>query len=320
MIRILYSIMVVCLLASCQEKELADVDLNTFVYMPQANQLSRKVLAANVTSDTSYYGASVNGFAPPKSDVNVAFSVDEALVDDYNDQNGVSFRLLPEASYTMADRATISKGRNTTEALSLVVDVSQLEPFAQYLLPITVSPLDGSYGQADENSTAYFLFDLIPNVEDYTRYDNTQWAVMDFSSHDPWEGGPDGNVHSLLNENGDNYWITQFGVPGPHWVVVDMKERKEVHGVTYMNRKYYPWHPEPQGFPKGISLELSDDGENWEQVLVVEDIPFPVGEVKDVWVSHFSQAFASGRYFRFTATDVHTIYSGEFNLACLSLF
>ncbi len=312
--------MVACLLVSCQEKQLSDIELDTFVYMSQANQLSRKSVAANLTSDTTYYGASINGFAPPNVDVAVVFSVDEGRVARYNDQHEVNYRLLPEGAYTMADRATIGKGKTTTEALSLIVDVSQLEPFAQYLLPITVSAPGGTYQQAEENNTAYFLFDLIPNVDDYTRYDNSEWAVVDFSSHDPWEGGPDGNVNSLLNENGDSYWITQFGLPGPHWVVVDMKESKEVHGITYMNRQYYPWHPEPQGFPKGITLELSDDGENWEQVLDVADIPFPQGEVKDIWVSHFAQTFASGRYFRFTATEVHSIYSGEFNLACLSLF
>jgi len=312
--------MAVWLLLSCQEKELSDINLDTFVYMPQAGELARKVIATSQAADTTYYGASVNGFAPPEKDVVVVFSVDEAKVGSYNDQHGVEFELLPAAAYTLAERATISKGSTTTEALLLIVDVSALAPFKQYLLPITVSSLDETYGRGVDNSTAYYLFDLIPNVEDYIRYDNSQWEVVDYSSHEPWEGGPDGNVHSLLNENGDSYWISQFGVPGPHWVVVDMKEQTEVHGITYMNRKYYPWHPEPQGFPKSITLELSDDGENWEQVLVEEDIPFPVGEVKDVWVSYFSQTFRSGRYFRFTATDVHSIYSGEFNLACLSLF
>jgi len=318
--RILYVFMAAFLLLSCQEKELSDIDLETFVYMPQANQLARKVMAINQAFDTTYYGASVNGFAPPETDVEVVFSVDEAKVESYNDQYEVDFELLPAAAYTMVDRATIGKGRNTTEALSLIVDVSTLAPFKQYLLPITVSSLDGAYAQGAENSTAYYLFDLIPDINDYTRYDNSQWEVVDYSTHEPWEGTPAGDVHSLLNEDGETYWMTGYGRPGPHWVVVDMKEQTEVHGITYMNRKYYPWHPEPQGFPKGVLLELSDDGENWEQVLKVEDIPFPVGEVKDVWVSYFAQTFVSGRYFRFTATDVYSIYSVEFNLACLSLF
>ncbi|MNE96619.1 hypothetical protein D3C80_1948380 [compost metagenome] len=81
-----------------------------------------------------------------------------------------------------------------------------------------------------------------------------------------------------------------------------------------------PWHPEPEGFPKHIKLELSNDGETWEEVLNVNDIPFPAGEVLNVWNSHFSQKFRSARYFRFSALEVHTINSPIFNLSCLSLF
>src|SRR5690606_24428672 len=131
MARILYAFMAVWLLLSCQEKELSDINLDTFVYMPQAGELARKVIATSQAADTTYYGASVNGFAPPEKDVVVVFSVDEAKVGSYNDQHGVEFELLPAAAYTLAERATISKGSTTTEALLLIVDVSALATFKQ---------------------------------------------------------------------------------------------------------------------------------------------------------------------------------------------
>jgi hypothetical protein len=110
------------------------------------------------------YTAFYSGNTAPREDIKVTFSVDAAKVAAYNSQNGTSYKVPPEGSYTMsATSSIIPKGSVcAVPGQVTVTGKGHLKASVKYLLPVTVS-VDGSAAGADARlSTVYYLLTAVP--------------------------------------------------------------------------------------------------------------------------------------------------------------
>lgn len=93
--------------------------------------------------------------------------------------------------------------------------------------------------------------------------DKSEWtATADSETPDGWENT--GKASALLDGNKTTYWHTDYSVsptPGyPHWVLIDMKEGKNIISVAITNRQAAS--PNKVGM-KRFKLEGSTDGNNF---------------------------------------------------------
>jgi hypothetical protein len=130
------------------------------VYMPQATaNPSPQSLYMVDTAQNILYSAYCGGFGTPGSNIKVGFQVNPALVDSFNHVNGTAYPVLPAGSYTLRDStAVIAAGQSSTPSLGLsVMTNNAIKANTSYLLPVSISHIEGAYPVNNNLRTAYFL-------------------------------------------------------------------------------------------------------------------------------------------------------------------
>lgn len=130
------------------------------IYMPQAAEApAKRTFTMADTAQTIIFGAAYGGTDYPSRDIEVKFKADESLVTAFNAANGTDYEPLPAASYElMSSTGLIKKGALKTEPLKIKVRTKGvLEPFKQYLLPVSIEQIGGELQVNEDLRTAYFL-------------------------------------------------------------------------------------------------------------------------------------------------------------------
>lgn len=132
------------------------------IYMPQATDApAKRTFVVTDTLQTIIYGAAYGGVDYPVNDIQVSFKVDNSLVNDYNAKNGTSYAAMPPESYTMQTlSAVIKKGELKTSPLKIKIKTAGvLEPFKQYLLPVSIEQVSSNLVVNESLRTSYFLIE-----------------------------------------------------------------------------------------------------------------------------------------------------------------
>ncbi|GAA4785693.1 DUF1735 domain-containing protein [Olivibacter ginsenosidimutans] len=284
------------------------------LYMPQAvdGPISKNLVVSDEPQE-AIYGAYYGGINYPSSDLKIQFSVDAAVIDSFNNANETNYELLPKESYTLSSTETmIKKGTLGTEPqkVSFITKGEHaMEVLKNYILPISLSSPDLKINPALK--TTFFLIRVEPNLDDYTAYDKSNWKVIDFSSEEANGEGPDnGKALFAIDGNPESFWHSQWqgASPGPpHYLVIDMGEEKELHGIITKARL-----GDNDGKPQDVAMETSLDNITWE----------PAGELtlpdNDQEQKNFLSGFKQARYFKFiinssyNASYVHLAELGAF--------
>src|SRR5690606_6171898 len=138
-------------------------------------------------------------------------------------------------------------------------------------------------------------------------YDRTNWEVIGTSS----VNGSSFGSNVLLDNT--STWHTQYSPvlhDFPHWLILDMKEEKAVHGFAFKQRN------NNNGPIKGVELHVSDDNQNWVKVFEGE-VPFTN---PGVWHTLVLSEETSGRYVKFVVTSGHADGTKFINLERLGIF
>ena len=292
------------LLSGCSDDE------SCKVYIPEAKSLQirnfdlgeelKEVFHVSVTG--SDY-ATISG-KEVSADVKVHLQVDGAKVQEYNAACGTSYSLLPEDCYMIETDAVIPAGAATSEDLVLTVNArGKIQPFDSYLLPVTITAVEGADADAMQQ-TLYYLLSGAEDVWNMPLADRSQWTVVEVSSEETsGEGSDNGHaIHAFDGKNG-TFWHTQWkgGEPQPpHHIVVDMGQEVKMLGFQYVSRDH------GEGWPQEMTMETSLDGESWESAGVYSDLP---AGAKEEFRSYFP-GFKQARYFRLTITAV---YNGKWS-------
>ena len=287
-------------LASCKN-DLEGLSPHAQVYMPQAvNKPSQHTLVLKDSAQALVFGAAYGSPEILDMHMDIRFEVAPALVAEFNQQNGTDYAMVPEGTYELSgDQAAIASGEMQSDALKIWVNPGKGFDFeTQYLLPVTIKSVESELPINEALRTTYFLVEANPPI--YEAFDRAEWSVFDVSSEEVvGEGENNGNAKHTLDGDIGTFWHTQWygASPGlPHIIAVDMGESRLLSGFSFIQRQN-----RSRGNVNDIFIELSEDGENWQQVEI-----FP-GNLPDDNANNpvFLKSPQNVRYFRVTITSTH---------------
>ena len=239
-------------------------------------------------------------------DVKVQLTVDEAKVQEYNSLCGTDYPLLPSDCYTLTTETVIPAGESSSADLVLTVNAQgKIQPFDSYLLPVTITSVEGA--QADHiQQTVYYLLSGAEDVWAMPLADRSAWQVVEVSSEETsGEGSENGHAIHAFDGLKGTFWHTQWKgnePQPPHHIVVDMGQEVKMLGFQYVSRDH------GEAWPQEMTMETSLDGSKWESAGTYSDLP---AGAKEEFRSYFP-GFKQARYFRLTITAV---YSGKWATA-----
>lgn len=129
------------------------------LYMPLAvDAVVERPLSITDSAQKITYSAFLGGTKTAQQNIHVTFSVEPALVDDFNAKNGTNYALLPADSYSLETTdAVIPAGSNSTGALALSIKTQGfIEPFQSYMLPVGISD-NATASINDALKTTYYV-------------------------------------------------------------------------------------------------------------------------------------------------------------------
>lgn len=219
---------------------------------------------------------------------------------------GTDYPLLPSDCYTLTTETVIPAGESSSADLVLTVNAQgKIQPFDSYLLPVTITSVEGA--QADHiQQTVYYLLSGAEDVWAMPLADRSTWQVVEVSSEETSGEGSD-NGHAIHAFDGlkGTFWHTQWKgnePQPPHHIVVDMGQEVKMLGFQYVSRDH------GEAWPQEMTMETSLDGSKWESAGTYSDLP---AGAKEEFRSYFP-GFKQARYFRLTITAV---YSGKWATA-----
>lgn len=160
-------------------------------------------------------------------DINCAIEADQKLVDEFNAANGAYYVPLPASTYTLDNNVLIKSGSSNAYA-RLNVDGTKLT-YGNYLLAVKLKSVS-KFGINSTKSTY-----LLPILLEAPLLDRTGWSIADCTPV-----AAEGPVANVLDGNVLTYYHNQWSpnVPElPHYVVVDMKEKKWITQVDLVQRQ-----------------------------------------------------------------------------------
>lgn len=299
------------LLAACEnpvddDLNVDDPDTYTRVYTVNAiDDASKSTLVFPLGRDTSLtVYANLSGIVPPGKEVKVRFAVAPELVASYNELNRTAYPLMLDGSYTIQTaEVAIPRGEFISSPLKIDIHSAAFDGVGVFLLPLRIERVTPELPLNESLRTAYLRINGFYAENPFTPYDRSGWSIAGFSTEEgePTAAYPDrGLAVSTIDGENNTYWGTQWrkAKPGPpHWIAIDMGERKELHGVIIRPRsdKDDSDTPKNSGGPRIFNVDVSDDYANWT--------PAGTYSVENrientVYLDHK----AAGRYFRITVT------------------
>lgn len=283
----------------------SDDDHTGGIYIPDAGTAVKAnfyiedepyVQTFNVAITSTHYPQLTSVALP--NDVIVNLEADLEKVDAYNQKNGTDYAPMPEASFSVSREVIVRAGESASEPASITVSAkNNIQPFTEYLLPVSIMDVEGA-GADKCCQTVYFIFRGSIDASNMELLSRTGWEVLDVSSEEPREGewGNSGLKEACIDDDINTFWSTAWNESHPmppHWIVIDMKEGVDAQGFSIRARK------EGSDAPKELTVELSEDNENWIVAARFKDIPSQ-GEYR----SFFPQP-TFGRYLKITITAVN---------------
>ena len=251
----------------------------------------------------------------PSEDIDYTLSIDPTLVDEYNEQKGTNYKVLPVEAYDLnLDGWTIKKSMKSnrfhfTFYREALIPENGPSKFGDYILPIRLKSV--SMSSVDE-SNAYVLYSVSVVA---SKIDKSKWTIYscnsDIRTVDNWEK-VEGNYppEYLIDGTTNTHWRSIWSEPTdfPIEVIIDFGMDRDLYRVgieapTSANRKYFN--------SKGGSIEvaLSPDGP-WTKAA---DWSYPQ---KTTTAYEFDMTPSTCRYMKFI---INESYDGTSKMAISEL-
>lgn len=288
----------VMLLTACEKIAIPREELTDSydkVYLPAAAR-NPNMVTLKMTDSVFHiaYGASFGGYGTPAEDIKVEFALDDAKATAFNVANNTSYPLLPASCYEFTQvSAVIPKGAVSTSPLVIKVNPTHgMELFKEYIVAVTMHVNDAT--KTNESMlTAYYIVKASLLFSDFIDYSKGNWTIAGVSSEEPEEGATNGGmaIHAIDGQ-GSTFWHTQWNggyAPPPHWLAIDMKESKTIHGLAFTGRQ-----STNTGKPNVVFVEVSDNGTDWTYAALLTLAN--INTEQKFWIASFPQA----RYVKIT--------------------
>lgn len=151
---------------SCKDDEYDNKSpFDNVVYLDVAENSDTQVTTFKKTLTELKKEFSVVLSYPASQDVRVNVEVEPSLVDVYNARHNTSWRMLDSRYYTLsADKMTIPAGKTISDQLTLKLEDldgstggEELPIDETYLVPVTISHVEGGVSTLRSSATAYYL-------------------------------------------------------------------------------------------------------------------------------------------------------------------
>jgi len=128
-------------------------------------------------------GISITSSEKMEKDVTIDIKIDPELVSAFNKSNGTSYEFLPTGSYELSNnKVIISSGFHVSESAELsIISLDQFEEGIIYLVPISITDVDGDIDVLEASKTIYVIvkrtiITIAADLEDYNYF------AVDFES------------------------------------------------------------------------------------------------------------------------------------------
>ncbi len=232
------------------------------------------------------------------TDVTVHVAATPDKVAEYNAAKGTDYAVLPENAYTVSATTMIKAGSIESDPITIALHAKgNIEQFVEYLLPISIVSAEGM--ATDECcQTMYFLYRGSIDASSMELLDRSTWTVLNASSEEPREGdwGHSGLKEACIDGDLNTFWGTDWSTSHPqppHWIILDLGTQTNIQGIAIRARE------EGYDGPKTMTLEVSDNGEEWKNAGEFKDIPAK-GEFRS-----FLPEAVTGSFVKVTITSVN---------------
>lgn len=194
-------------------------------------------------------------------DIDVTLKIDESLVNKYNAVNGTNYVLMPHAAFEYST-VTIKEGTKSLEnevALVFSDAMASVELGKGYILPITITKVNGVGAEIGESFTTYVVFNTVEKLTLSVEEAPVGTAIEDFTG---WSITMDGKSQSgygvswmnLVLDPGD--WIDV--VTASNTLEVNMGKLQTVSSIKigYYYGQYYS--------ALAATIAFSTDGMNYK--------------------------------------------------------
>lgn len=210
------------------------------------------------SAEETLFSSAVKTNYANKWELTYELEVDPQALEDYNNKQGTSYKLLPEAAYRF-DESSWSVPVNTNAAnfnfhiiKSALIDGSTYN-FGEYVIPVRISSVS-QHGIDPENSLQFITVSFQPKT-----LERTNWEVIDCSSEEPSDGG---GMAAIIDGNLSTYWHSrwQSNIPElPHYLIIDMHKECDLMTLELIRR-------ENNTNTRLVTFEVSLDNETYEEV------------------------------------------------------
>lgn len=182
-------------------------------------------------------------------DIKVTLAVNPALVGTYNAQHGTDYSLLTSASLKQST-IMIKQGKTTPEesvSLSFLDDMASVQLGTNYIVPVTITNVDGIGADIGENKVIYIVY---------------KTALVGFLSCVDKPVGSVINDHSgwRFTLNGQSSDLYDY-VPDGSILDIDLGKQENIRTIAlHFNEWYYS--------SESASIAISNDGKKYEDLGV----------------------------------------------------
>lgn len=187
--------------------------------------------------------------------IDLGLGIDQDYVDNYNNQHGTVFQLVPEGLYDFPASLQLAPG-TTNADMTLAVDGGSLQP-GDYMLPVEIAST--SMFEISASSGTYPMAFRIMGEE----LDRSNWTIYYFSTQEPTgeNNGNNGHAEHMIDGDIGTYWHTQWtgdnaNPPLPHLLIVDTQSQHTFTQFALMQR-------ENSFYTKGGKFYVTDHPESY---------------------------------------------------------
>lgn len=280
---------------------LAPEFVEPYLYFTKASEIS--VVGINPEAETSrgYVNIAVN--YPNEWNLTYDIEVDKIALDDYNAENGTTFEVFPDGTYSIDQLDWYLLSGTNSRNITISFSKNALNDAKKYLLPLRIKNVS-KWGVDPENDVQLISVKSSAPV----LLDKTGWTILECNSNISYPGGgsewlmrgPESMIDGLDTEftyaaGVPTFWSAKSGDPLPIYASVDMQAQKTISKFEVHN---------PGGgdswrstLKKGY-LEISTDGTSWTKAA---DWEFP--NVNTPSVSVTLESMVAARYVKLVVTE-----------------
>ncbi len=255
-----------------------------------------------------------------RTDIEYTLSIDEDLVEAYNNEKNTKYKVLPADAYDLPLSGWTIKQSANNAMFKFTFNLDALRPegetvkFGEYILPLRLSSVSST--QIDPEAS-YLLYAISFQPQQLSK---EGWTVVDYNSsckddETSWVVALDGGVENLIDGTVGKFWYSKWTTPEPlpYYFVFDMQKEHTIFLAGFDNPTGSDaW----RGNAKAGYLEISKDNQNWEKI---GEWTAPNKFTRTI---QYSTDPVPGRYIRFVITEAFDAYQNgaQINIAELNFW